>query len=1094
MLQVLAAAGAGVVIIAVVASWRLSQGPISLGFLTPYVQQSLNANHGREFTLAMEDTILAWAGWERALDIRVINVRVLDANGAEIGRVPELAFALSGEALAHGIIAPEAIDLLGAKLRIRRTRDGTLDIGGTEGGAETAGITSRLIDVLLAPPADGHPMGYLSTVNIVGAEVILEDQMLKKTWQAPRSDISLNRGATAIAMRAVLNLTIDDKPARIDVTGQYQSEQRRADVAINFADISPAAFSDVDYDLGPLKAFELPFGGTVSVGLSLDDGVRTVGFNLVGGAGILNLPQPAQQALPVTKLVVRGTWNADKGDVAIDAFEATLPPDAMVRIPAPVNHAYKVSRVSAKAMLAGDTQRLKVENLAFDLEDGIKATGRFTVDGLGVKGARVSVEASGRLTDVPVTGVERYWPKALGTDAWTWVTGHLSDGHMDEAEASVKLWSPDGETFELVELNGTMRVSGATVDYLPPMPKAYGVDGTMVFDDRRFDILLARGRAAGGVTLTGGTVKLTGLDEVDQYADIDISMTGPFERALAAIESKPLGFASKLGIDPKTGRGDADVDLKLHFMLAKDLTVDRVKVAADARLRNVDLDRIVMDRDIRNGALQLAVDNTGMDVRGTVRMGEIPVRLGWRENFAEGAEFKSRYDLAAEIKDVRHVLDLGLDLRPLSSEVVTGEVDVTLRYTIVDDRHRRVEADVDLTDAIMVVPPLKWAKVAGLPGRARINVNMLQDVITAIPRFEVEAEGLKIAGSVRYSPHGTGLERIDFNEMKVGRTDVRGALIARSDGGWEAGFHGPSVDLSKHWPTLWENLTKGEAEPDPRWHDLTIALEFERMWLDGDRILDDVSGTFARRNGLWRTALLQTKLQGVVPFELVLKPGADGNRTVAMQAPDAGAVLRFFDFYDNMVGGKFYLSGIYDDAAPDQPLTGRLRVKDYRVTGAPLMARLLSIMSLTGIVEALEGDGLAFNNLDLPFTLNDNSFEITDATATGTSLGFTASGALYTHADVLEMRGTVIPVYALNAAFGNIPVLGEILTGSEKGGGVFAANFTMTGPAEKPDVTVNPLSALAPGILRNIFGVFGSATGKTDAAPATEITPPISNQ
>ncbi len=1102
-LQVLAAAGAGLVIIAVIASWRLSQGPISLGFLTPYIQQSLNASHGRKFTLAMDDTIIAWAGWERALDIRVINVRVVDNKGVEIGRVPELAFALSGQALARGMIAPEAIDLRGAELQIRRTAAGGLDVGIADGGeAEATGIAGRLVEILLSPPVRDHPMGYLAIVNIIDAAVTVDDQVARRTWRAPRSDVSLRRSAIGITASADLNLRIDGHGARIAVTGQFPAGERRADLVFNFSDIPPAAFSDIGYDLGPLRAINLPLGGTVTVGLSLDRGISTLGFNLKGGAGSLNLPAPASQTLPVSELALRGTWDVKQGGIAIDAFEAALAPDAVIRLPAPVNHAYPVSRIAAKGKLVGATNRLHIEDLAIDLDAGAKMIGGFTVDGFGAKGGRVSVEAHGTVTGVAGNAVRQFWPKALGTDAWTWVTSHISEGRVDTAEAAVKLWSPDGEAFEVVEVNGTMRVTGATLDYLPPMPTVKNVDATMVFDDRRFDILIAGGQGDGGLKVTSGIVKLTGLDEVDQYADIDVSISGPFDSALKLIESEPLAFASKLNIDPATARGDADVDLKLKLLLAKDLTVNDVTVAAEARLRSVDLDGVVLGRSIRDGDLTLSVDNDGMDVRGTVGMGDIQVRLGWRENFADAPDFRSRYDLASEIKDVRDVLDLGLDLRPLSSEVVTGEVDVTMRYTVVDDRHRRIEADVDLTEAIMVVPPLKWAKAAGLPGRARININMLQDVISAVPRFEIEAEGLKISGGVVYSPHGTGLERIDFRELKVGRTDVRGALIARNDGGWEAGFHGPGLDLTKHWPTLWENLTKGDPEPDPRWHDLTVAVEFGRVWIDGDRVLDDVSGTFARRNGLSRTVLLQTKLQGAVPFEMALKPNAEGNRTLAIRSPDAGATLRFFQFYDNMVGGKLSLTGLYDDAAPGQPMQGRLRVDEYRITGAPLMARLLSIMALTGIVEALEGDGLAFNELDLPFTLNPGGLEIIDAKATGTSLGFTASGALFTHSDVLELRGTVIPVYALNAAVGNIPVLGDLLTGTEKGGGVFAANFTMAGPVEKPDVTVNPLSALAPGILRNIFGVFGSAGSKANVTPGggatgsagSPLETPVSNQ
>ena len=174
-----------------------------------------------------------------------------------------------------------------------------------------------------------------------------------------------------------------------------------------------------------------------------------------------------------------------------------------------------------------------------------------------------------------------------------------------------------------------------------------------------------------------------------------------------------------------------------------------------------------------------------------------------------------------------------------------------------------------------------------------------------------------------------------------------------------------------------------------------------------------------------------------------------------------------------MDGGKLEITGQYNDTAPGRPLIGQVRIKKYRIADAPILTRVLSIMALTGIVEALQDDGLAFNSLDIPFTLGQGWLEIKDAKATGVSLGFTASGTVYTYADVIDVSGTVVPAYALNSALGHIPVLGEIFTGGEKGGGVFAANYTMSGPTAKPKVTVNPLSALTPGIFRNVFDIFG---------------------
>jgi hypothetical protein len=63
-----------------------------------------------------------------------------------------------------------------------------------------------------------------------------------------------------------------------------------------------------------------------------------------------------------------------------------------------------------------------------------------------------------------------------------------------------------------------------------------------------------------------------------------------------------------------------------------------------------------------------------------------------------------------------------------------------------------------------------------------------------------------------------------------------------------------------------------------------------------------------------------------------------------------------------------------------------------------------------------------------------------------------------------------VPAYTINSVLGNIPLLGTLLVG-RKGEGVFAINFRVSGPAEDPSVSVNPLTALAPGYLRTIIGV-----------------------
>jgi hypothetical protein len=359
------------------------------------------------------------------------------------------------------------------------------------------------------------------------------------------------------------------------------------------------------------------------------------------------------------------------------------------------------------------------------------------------------------------------------------------------------------------------------------------------------------------------------------------------------------------------------------------------------------------------------------------------------------------------------------------------------------------------------------AKGCGRCRRCYATILLENGLVKSVPKFNLSANDLLVQGDVAYSPGGLGIDRVNLKQVLIGRSDVTGAVISRPDGGWEIGLQGKELDFS----LLWERLIHDRpGQDDVTLPNLTIAVELDKMWVDKQNFLSGVSGTFVHNRSIWRTALLDSKINGGSDLSINMVPDAQGNRILAVKADNAGDALRFFDLFDNMYGGVLEISGRYDDTAADRPLRGTVRVTNYRVRNAPMLTRILSIMALTGILDAMTGEGLSLAELDLPFTYTEGEVQIKDVKAAGASIGFTASGTVYTHADVLNIQGTVIPAYALNSFLGQIPLLGNILTGNEKGGGIFAANFSVTGPIEDPKTTVNPLSALTPGILRNLFG------------------------
>ena len=147
---------------------------------------------------------------------------------------------------------------------------------------------------------------------------------------------------------------------------------------------------------------------------------------------------------------------------------------------------------------------------------------------------------------------------------------------------------------------------------------------------------------------------------------------------------------------------------------------------------------------------------------------------------------------------------------------------------------------------------------------------------------------------------------------------------------------------------------------------------------------------------------------------------------------------------------------------------GKLVARQFQVLDAPLLARLLTVASLTGIVNLLGGEGIAFEQLDAPFVVRDDLLQFDQGRMYGSQLGLTFQGSLDLAADTMDLDGTIVPLYGINWTIGQIPIIGQLLRGS-KGEGAFAATYSMRGPLNEPKISVNPLSALAPGFLRELF-------------------------
>ena len=188
-------------------------------------------------------------------------------------------------------------------------------------------------------------------------------------------------------------------------------------------------------------------------------------------------------------------------------------------------------------------------------------------------------------------------------------------------------------------------------------------------------------------------------------------------------------------------------------------------------------------------------------------------------------------------------------------------------------------------------------------------------------------------------------------------------------------------------------------------------------------------------------------------------------RTV-VTSPDLGQVLRSYG-YDRMRGGRARLEGTVDYRPQGAPFEGQITVEDTMFSQVPWLVKLVSFASVKGLVGMGSEQTVVIDRVVATVASRPPStIEVKNMVARGPQLGLTLEGTIDRASDALDLRGTVIPsYYFLNEGADRIPVIGNII-GFATAGALQAVTFNVTGTRAEPVVTVQPLSSMAPGVIR----------------------------
>jgi hypothetical protein len=539
-------------------------------------------------------------------------------------------------------------------------------------------------------------------------------------------------------------------------------------------------------------------------------------------------------------------------------------------------------------------------------------------------------------------------------------------------------------------------------------------------------------------------------------ARVRFKVEGPVPAVAEILASDRLSDVSDTQIDPNSSKGNVTASVTLGMPIKRELTKADTTYAVSADLRDFSADKLVMNQKLEANTMKVVANNQGYQVKGDVKISGQPATLDYRKPNEGDAEVK----LQATLDDQSRA-KLGFDL----GTAVTGSIPIKLIGKIGSgDRDSKMGIDADLTALKLDNLLPGWVKLAGRSSRATFNV-VQKGQSTRLEDLVIEGGGVSIKGSLEIDQNGD-LQNANFPVYSPGEGDKASLKADRGpDGVLKVTMRGDVFDGRG----FIKSAMSGK-EPDSK--SKAKAIDF-----DVDVKLGAVAGFYgeavrsvdvklARRNGSIRSLSLTGKLGRDTSLTADLRGRSQGREVIYLETADAGAFFRFTDTYAKMFGGQLALAMEPPTPEPREK-EGLINVRDFTVRGETQLDRVA-----TGGTNGASS-GISFSRLRAEFTRQNGQLTIREGVVKGPIIGATIEGSIDYPANQVRMSGTIVPMYGLNNLFGQIPLVGLFLGGSNEG--LIGITYEIVGSPGAPVPRVNPMSAMAPGVLRKIFE-FG--TGK----------------
>ncbi len=653
-----------------------------------------------------------------------------------------------------------------------------------------------------------------------------------------------------------------------------------------------------------------------------------------------------------------------------------------------------------------------------------------------------SLKAEFALSRLAFDEVLLLWPKALIPKTRAWIKSHIQRAELSNITGNINIaHAADGPVkVEKEAVQIAYDYTNLSIMPLKDRSPITDASGRMLFSGEDFTILVNQARIDSS-ELNNGRITISPYRDKARLF-VKVNLDGKLKHFLpfAIHDSSKIPF---IGIEGAKGNVDGNLQFALNlsrkqgreFHFDSDLSITGFSAPASVMSRKL----VTGNIEVRGESERIIIEPTLVDADQQVRFTlSIPVLSD------------APQDIKVQTNQLESLLGY-LDL-PIIAE---GRISATIER----DGEGQFALSGDGTKLFMRHEMLGWQKAAGMPLTFQASITKsgsqvrLHDITVNSEAFSLQAPELTFSDNQ--------VQLISIKRYSSPLSDF--SLLVKQHGSkYETVLTGAKLN-SGLLTLLVNHFVSKTVSSENNKFGVVVSAQLHEFFLSGKRSLYNVQANILCTYASCAEIRVSAIESEQTPFKITYS--SEDNGKIELVSSNIGSLLRALNFSKNLRGGAIELSLT---RRGDNIYRGGVIMKDFVVQDLPILTRILNLASLTGFLELLSS-GVSFNSLKSNLTYHNKVVTLDDLKASGASMGITTQGDIDLKARQLELSGAVIPSYMINSLLGRIPLLGQLLVG-KKGEGVIATRYTVTGDIEDPEISVNPLSMLTPGFLRNIWG------------------------